>query len=190
MRGRALDSPSPLGRLAMLASLAISLLCVTAALARIDLVPPSGARYGYGVSEPANWTQDDSTRPLNLFLHGALALSGSADDAGTGSCGSFDDAAELLRLNGLGKLIQLYESGDRSAASVLAAEQFLVVLPLAPATPTDGSPRYCTRCVSAVVDPPGNSSALLDVLTDVGTRHALTTTVLPSPAVRRDPAPR
>ena len=122
------------------------LLLATSTLARIDLVQPAGSRYGYGVSQPAKWTKALSARPLTLFLHGSSQRTQLATDAsGNGSCGSFDQASSNLRFNGLGNLIQLYEQGSRAAAPVLAAEQFLVVLPLAPlTTPLDsGFQRYC-----------------------------------------------
>ena len=58
--------------------LALCLALLGATLANITLVPPAGARYGYGVSEPAKWTKALSARPLALFLHGtchsALAI--------------------------------------------------------------------------------------------------------------------
>ena len=54
----------------MIGRLALSLALLGTTLAKLTLVPPSGARYGYGVSEPAKWTKAASARPLTLFLHG------------------------------------------------------------------------------------------------------------------------
>jgi len=80
-----------------------------------------GATYRYAVHQPSNWTDETIAPPAILFL------------GGTGSRyieGQTQAFERVVSFGGPGWRIDRYNNGSREEADVLAAEQFLAIIPV------------------------------------------------------------
>ncbi|GAA5904687.1 uncharacterized protein JCM6883_003870 [Sporobolomyces salmoneus] len=108
----------------LLEALHLLLVSSTFAFAALELHPSTSASYPFSIHLPLNSTNNNTRNstapPAIVSLHGS------------GSRGTADEVGDKTRWDGVGWLISQFESGNRTGAQQIVAEEYLTILPLLP----------------------------------------------------------